>query len=218
MSKKNIEVTMKEMAEKEAKKIVDQVFNEAGVDEETPKVEEMGAATDEVTIEINGDTAKESEEVVDDGAELTKAQEETAEWRDKFLRLAAEFENYKRRTSRERVDLIKTAGKEVIVNMLPVLDDFERAFKASEKVEDPSAKEAMKGFQLIFNKFKSTLEQKGLQVMDCKGEDFDPEYHEALTEIPAPTSDLQGKIMDVIEDGYYLNEKIIRYAKVVVGK
>mgnify|MGYP001944731390 CR=1 FL=1 len=218
MSKKNIEVTMKEMAEKEAKKIVDQVFNDSDTVEETPETEDAEATTNEVKIEINDNTDKESEEVVDDRAELTKAQEETAQWRDKFLRLAAEFENYKRRTSRERVDLIKTAGKDVIVNMLPVLDDFERAFKASEKVEDESAKEALKGFQLIFNKFKTTLEQKGLQVMDCKGAEFDPEYHEALTEIPAPTSDLQGKIMDVIEDGYYLNEKIIRYAKVVVGK
>ena len=117
-----------------------------------------------------------------------------------------------------RLSRFKTAGKDVIVNMLPVLDDFDRAFKASDKVTDESAKEALKGFQLIYNKFKSTLDQKGLEVMDCDGKEFDPEYHEALTEIPAPTPDLQGKIIDVLEKGYYLNDKIIRYAKVVVGK
>lgn len=214
MSKKNIEVKIQEMAEKEAKKIVDQVFADSDVEEDFEDTED-GDASMEAKIEIT-DKEADTEQTLDQ--KMAEAEAETAQWKDKFMRLAAEFENYKRRTSRERVDLIKTAGKDVIVNMLPVLDDFDRAFKASEKVTDETAKEALKGFELIFNKFKTTLEQKGLEVMNCKGEGFDPEYHEALTEIPAPTPDLQGKIIDVLEEGYYLNDKIIRYAKVVVGK
>lgn len=218
MSKKDIEVTMQEMAEKEAKKIVDQAFADSGLEMEEQELEEATAMEEESVVTPEDETDKEADEESNLEQKLTQAQSETAQWRDKFLRLAAEFENYKRRTSRERVDLIKTAGKDVIVNMLPVLDDFERAFKASEKVEDKVSKEALKGFDLIFNKFKSTLEQKGLKKMECQGQDFDTEYHEALTEIPAPTPELSGKVVDVIEDGYYLNDKIIRYAKVVVGK
>ncbi|MGB0931569.1 MAG: nucleotide exchange factor GrpE [Chitinophagales bacterium] len=214
MSKKNIEVKIQEMAEKEAKKIVDQVNADSEIEVEGVETEE-----EDTSVEIKFEkTDKEADEEILIEQKMAQAQEETAQWKDKFMRLAAEFENYKRRTSRERVDLIKTAGKDVIVNMLPVLDDFDRAFKASDKVTDESAKEALKGFQLIYNKFKSTLDQKGLEVMDCDGKEFDPEYHEALTEIPAPTPDLQGKIIDVLEKGYYLNDKIIRYAKVVVGK
>ncbi len=218
MSKKDIEVTMQEMAEKEAKKIVDQAFADSGLEIEEEELEETTAIEEESAAIPENETDKEADEEPSLEQKLTQAQNETAQWRDKFLRLAAEFENYKRRTSRERVDLIKTAGKDVIVNMLPVLDDFERAFKASEKVEDEASKEVLKGFDLIFNKFKSTLEQKGLKKMECNGQDFDTEYHEALTEIPAPTPELAGKVVDVIEDGYYLNDKIIRYAKVVVGK
>ena len=214
MSKKNIEVKIQEMAEKEAEKIVNQVFADSDVEEGFEDAEDEDASM-EAEIEIT-DKEAESEPTLEQ--KMAQAEAETAQWKDKFMRLAAEFENYKRRTSRERVDLIKTAGKDVIVNMLPVLDDFDRAFKASEKVTDETAKEALKGFELIFNKFKTTLEQKGLEVMKCEGEEFDPEYHEALTEIPAPTPDLQGKIIDVLEKGYYLNDKIIRYAKVVVGK
>ncbi|MEZ4886361.1 MAG: nucleotide exchange factor GrpE [Chitinophagales bacterium] len=214
MSKKNIEVTMQEMAEKEAKKIVDQVFAESDLDGLEVEEEDEDAVMEDATEK----TDKEADKNLSVEQKLAQAQEETTRWKDKFMRSVAEFENYKRRTSRERIDLIKTAGKDVIVNMLPILDDFDRAFKASEKVTDPTAKEALKGFSLIFNKFKTTLEQKGLEVMDAKGKDFDPEYHEALTEIPAPHPDLQGKVIDVLEDGYYLNDKIIRYAKVVVGK
>ncbi len=214
MSKKNIEVKIQEMAEKEAKKIVDQVFADSDVEEVLEDMEDGDAAMEAETEK----TDKESAEGLNVEQKMAQAQEETAQWKDKFMRLAAEFENYKRRTSRERVDMIKTAGKDVIVNMLPVLDDFDRAFKASDKVTDESAKEALKGFELIYNKFKSTLDQKGLEVMECEGKEFDPEYHEALTEIPAPSPDLQGKIIDVLEKGYYLNDKIIRYAKVVVGK
>ena len=169
MSKKNIEVTIQEMAEKEAKKIVDQVLADSETEEELSETAEEETSTENVTIEVEGETDKEAETEVDMEQELAKAQEETAQWRDKFLRLAAEFENYKRRTSRERIDLIKTAGKDVIVNMLPVLDDFDRAFAASEKVSDPSAQEALKGFNLITTNSKVLSNKKDWRSWTAKG-------------------------------------------------
>lgn len=136
--------------------------------------------------------------------------------KDKQLRLLAEFENYKRRTAKERIELRKTAAEEVMVDLLSVLDDFDRALAAIG--DKPEATIDRDGFQLIANKFRSTLEQKGLSAMDSANKDFDPEWHEAITEIPAPTEEMKGKVVDVIEKGYVLGEKIIRYAKVVVGK
>ena len=145
-------------------------------------------------------------------AELADALEKE---KDKFLRLFAEFENYKKRTTRERMELFKTAGQEIMVSMLPVLDDFDRALTEIGKAGD---KELLKGVQLIHTKFKETLRTKGLEVVDCeKGDAFDAEIHEAITQIPAPTKKLKGKIVDVIEKGYSLGDRIIRHPKVVVG-
>ena len=144
-----------------------------------------------------------------------KLKEELALANDKFLRLYAEFDNYKRRTSKERVELLQTAGKEVIVSLLPVLDDFERASRAIENAKDVSA--VKEGISLVQNKFKNLLAQKGLKEMASKGQPFDAEIHEAVTNIPAPNESLKGKIMDVLEEGYMLNDKVIRFAKVVVG-
>lgn len=136
--------------------------------------------------------------------------------KDKFLRLFAEFENYKRRTSKERVELFKTASQDVMVSMLPVLDDFDRALNEIKKAKD---KELLKGVELISNKFKETLRSKGLEQMEIKeGDTFDPEIHEAITQIPAPKDKLKGKIVDVVEKGYKLGDRIIRYPKVVTGK
>ena len=136
--------------------------------------------------------------------------------KDKFLRLFAEFENYKRRTSKERVELFKTASQDVITSMLPVLDDFDRALNEITKAKD---KDLLKGVELIHNKFKETLRSKGLEVMKVKeGDTFDPEIHEAITQIPAPSDKLKGKVVDVVEKGYKLGERIIRYPKVVTGK
>ena len=135
--------------------------------------------------------------------------------KDKFLRLFAEFENYKRRTSKERMDLFKTAGQEVIVSLLPVIDDFDRALKEISKSED---QEMFKGVELISNKFKETLKSKGLQQIEVKqGDAFDAEIHDAITQIPAPNKKLKGKIVDVVEMGFKLGDKIIRHPKVVVG-
>ena len=146
-----------------------------------------------------------------------KLQGELQSEKDKFLRLFAEFENYKRRTSKERVELFKTASEEVMFSLLPVLDDFERALAHIE--EDKEAEELRKGVLLIYQKLISTLEQKGLSAIKIEqGDIFDADNHEAVTQIPAPSPDLKGKIIDVIEKGYKLGDKIIRFPKVVIGQ
>lgn len=138
-----------------------------------------------------------------------------AELNDKYLRLFSEFDNFRKRTIKERMELTKTASQDVIMAMLPVVDDFERAIQAFDDTkEDKSLKE---GVHLIYNKFKSTLNAKGVECMESKGKDFDTDFHEALTQIPAPSKDLKGKVIDVIEKGYTMNGKVIRFAKVVVG-
>ncbi len=142
-------------------------------------------------------------------------QEELAKEKDKFLRLFAEFENYKKRTAKERIDLFKTANKEVLEAMLPVLDDFDRAWAQISKSED---KALVKGVELIHEKLKSTLTSKGLELVEIKaGDNFDADFAEAITQIPAPSEDLKGKIVDVIEKGYKLGDRIIRFPKVVIG-
>ena len=141
---------------------------------------------------------------------------ELADLKDKYLRLAAEFENYKRRTSKERIDLFKTANQELMVALLPVLDDFERARSATQATADAGA--VRESIDIIQSKLNKTLQQKGLTAMEAKGGDFDAELHEAITQIPAPSDDLVGKIVDEVEKGYYLGDKVIRHAKVVLGQ
>lgn len=132
---------------------------------------------------------------------------------DKHLRLHAEFENFKRRTAKERIDLYSTAGENILTSILPILDDFERAIKTLENEKENE------GMLLIYSKFKTILEQKGLKIMDNPiGKDLNTDYHEAITNIPSPSKKMNGKIIDVIENGYLLNDKIIRFAKVVVAK
>lgn len=143
-------------------------------------------------------------------------QEELSNEKDKFLRLFAEFENYKRRTAKERIDLFKTANQEVLQAMLPVLDDFDRALIEISKSEDETL---TKGVELIHEKLKNTLSSKGLELVDVKvGDGFDADFAEAITQIPAPTPKLKGKIVDVLEKGYKLGDKIIRFPKVVIGQ
>jgi molecular chaperone GrpE len=141
--------------------------------------------------------------------------EELQQEKDKFLRLFAEFENYKKRTSRERIELFKTANEELMTVLLPILDDFDRGLNEIKKAKD---KELLKGMELISNKLTNSLNQKGLGQIEVQtGDAFDVELHEAITQIPAPSEDLKGKIIDVVEKGYKLGEKVIRYPKVVVG-
>ncbi len=148
--------------------------------------------------------------------EMEKLKEELAEAKDKYLRLVAEFDNFRRRNAKERVELIQTAGKDIVQSLLVVLDDTERAEKQMEKATDPEA--VKDGVKLVFNKLRSTLQQKGLKKMESINQPFDADLHEAITEIPAPTEDMKGKVIDETEPGYYLNDKLIRYAKVIVGK
>jgi molecular chaperone GrpE len=147
---------------------------------------------------------------------IAELEADVAEAKDKYIRLYAEFDNYKKRTVKERLDLISTAGRDTISSLLPVLDDFDRAKKSAD---DESTNEVFtEGVSLVYNKFKGLLSSKGVTEMTSTGELFDPELHEAITEIPAPTEEMKGKIIDTIEKGYMLNDKIIRHAKVVVGK
>jgi molecular chaperone GrpE len=172
----------------------------------TPEQEENPLA-DELNINEPVEAAEISAEA--------KLKEELAQANDKYLRLYAEFDNFKRRTTKERVELLQTAGKEVIVSLLPVIDDFDRAVKAMENASDIAA--VKEGVILVQNKFKNILKQKGLKEMEAQGTAFDADIHEAITNIPAPTDDLKGKVVDELEKGYYLNDKVVRFAKVVVG-
>lgn len=148
--------------------------------------------------------------------ELEAAQEALAESKDKYLRLFAEFENYKKRNTRERLDLLSTAAQSTLTKILPVLDDFDRYKKSAE---DEGTEEALsEGVLMVYNKLYKTLGLLGLEPMETNGEVFDPEIHEAITEIPAGSDEMKGKVMDTVERGYKLNDKIIRFAKVVVGK
>lgn len=147
--------------------------------------------------------------------EVEKLRAELEEMKDKYLRQAAEFDNFKRRNAKERIEMIQTAGKEVITELLDVLDDSERAQKQLETTDD--IQQVREGVQLVFTKLRNTLASKGLKAMEAKGLEFNPDVHEAITEIEAGDK-LKGRIVDEIQKGYYLNDKIIRFAKVVVGK
>jgi molecular chaperone GrpE len=176
-----------------------------------PEEGEMGLNADE---NISG-TSHLNEPVTNE-PELEILRNELGEMKDKFIRKVAEFENYKKRSLRERMELIQTAGKEVIGDLLDVLDDCERAEKQINASDD--IEQIREGVMLVFNKLKNVLAAKGLKPMETIHQDFDPDKHEAITEITAPSTELRGKVIDEIQKGYYLNDKIIRYAKVVVGK
>lgn len=155
-------------------------------------------------------------EPVADESEIEQLKAQLEEEKDKYLRKVAEFENFKRRNAKERIELIQTAGKDVITELLDVLDDCDRAQKQLETSDDAASNKA--GVLLVFNKLRSSLQSRGLKAMETKSQDFNPDLHEAITEIPAASEEMKGKIVDEVTKGYYLNDKIIRYAKVVVGK
>jgi molecular chaperone GrpE len=144
------------------------------------------------------------------------AQEEIEELNDKYLRLAAEYDNYRRRTLKEKMELAKSAGEDILINILPVMDDFERGLASIDKAKEVDA--IKEGVLLIYNKFKEFLKQRGVKEIEAKEKEFDTDLHEAVTKIPAPSEELKGKVVDVIEKGYLLNDKVIRYAKVVIGE
>jgi molecular chaperone GrpE len=173
--------------------------------------------TNEEEAPINSENAENNAEVnTVSEEEILDPQVQIDALNDKYLRLYAEFDNYKRRTAKERIELFKTANADVIKSMLSVLDDFDRAKKSMEIAKDIEA--VKEGIQLIHHKLKSTLQSQGLTEMESiVGKAFDTDLHEAITNVPAPSEDLKGKVMDEVEKGYLLNEKVIRYAKVVVG-
>ncbi|MET0944401.1 MAG: nucleotide exchange factor GrpE [Flavobacterium sp.] len=173
---------------------------------------EFDQELDDVTLENN---ANGEQLIVEELSVEEQLAQDLAKEKDKFLRLFAEFENYKKRTSKERIDLFKTANQEVLLAMLPVLDDFDRATVEINKSEDENLK---KGVELIHEKLKSTLVAKGLEQVEVRaGDAFNADFAEAITQIPAPSDKLKGKIVDVIEKGYKLGDKIIRFPKVVIG-
>ncbi len=148
--------------------------------------------------------------------QIEKLEKEIVEIRDKHLRLQAEFDNFRKRTLREKMELMKSGGETVLTNILPVIDDLERALAAFAEVEEENP--FKQGVILIYNKFQDFLKQNGIREIDAKGKDFDTDLHEAITKIPAPAEELKGKVADVIQKGYTLNEKVIRFAKVVIGE
>ena len=183
------------------------------------KEDELKDAIDKADLETNQEETQENKEVeAGKEEEVAPTTEELLDAeKNKYLRLFAEFENYKKRTSKERMELFKTAGQEVMTVLLPVLDDFERALTHIE--DGKEVEELRKGVLLIYQKMVKTLEQKGLTAIEVKaGDVFDAEVHQAITQIPAPSDDLKGKIIDCVEKGYKLGDKIIRHPKVVVGQ
>lgn len=189
------------MANKEKQDITD-------VDNEIQDNEATESKEDTKKIKHSSKKSKHSKE--------KELQEKIDEINDKYLRLYSEFDNYRKRTIKERIELSKTASEEVIIDLLPVLDDFERAIKSNEESED--CKAIKDGINLIFTKFKGTLEKKGLKAIETQSNEFDTDFHEAITQIPAPSDDLKGKIVDEIEKGYQLGDKVIRFSKVVIGQ
>lgn len=166
-------------------------------------------------VELN-ETA-DNKDPVEEIDPLVKMEEEVLAWKDKFLRLQAEFDNFRKRNIKERANIIKTASGDVIGLMLPILDDFDRAINANESKDEDDVESIKEGFNLIHNKLKTSLENKGLKPMNANGEDFNPEFHQAITQIEAG-EEMIGKVVDEVEKGYYLNDKILRFAKTVVGK
>ena len=175
------------------------------------------ATVDELNITTDSDNEGNTHSDNPDQLDIAdKLQKEIDEQKDKYIRLFAEFDNYKRRSAKERIELIQTAGREVITSLLDVLDDCDRAEKQLQKSED--IEQIKEGVQLVFGKLRNTLLSKGVKAMESIGTDFDVEKHEAITEIPAPTEALKDKIVDEVTKGYYLNDKLIRFAKVVLRK
>ena len=186
--------------------------------------EELNTMTEETTApeatETTDNTAEQAEEPLSEvdqlKLQLAETEAKMAELQDRYLRQAAEFDNYRKRTMKENPELIKSASEKVIVAELPIVDDMDRALDNMEKGMDADA--CIEGFKLIAQKFKNTLAQQGLEKIDTDGQDFDTDYHEAIALIPAPTEELKGKILDCVQAGYKLGDKVIRHAKVAVGQ
>lgn len=200
-TKKNTKTTQQKKKQEEKKASKNNVKTEKKAEKEEKE-------------EIKTEEAKKTEKV--EKKEEKSDAEKLVEMNDKYLRLAAEYDNYRRRTLKEKMELTKSAGEDILVNILPVMDDFERGLNHMDEAKDLEA--VKEGVKLIYNKFKEFLKQRGVKEIEAKEKDFDTDLHEAITKIPAPTEELKGKVVDVVEKGYYLNEKVIRFSKVVIGE
>ena len=191
--------------------------NSNSTNENADNLSQSEAMDEALSNVLNADDSRAGSELSEgNDEEIEKLQAEIAELKDKHLRMVAEFDNFRRRTAKERMELTQTAGKDIIQSLLVVLDDVDRAAKQLDTTTDINIMK--EGVSLVFNKFRTIMLSKGLKVMEAANEEFNADLHEAITEIPAPNPKMVGKIMDVVEAGYYLNDKLIRHAKVVVGK
>ena len=191
----------------EIRAMAENTYNNLPEEEFNPFNETDDTTTEESVADENATTGTQ--------AQSSKAEAELADMKDKYLRLYSEFENFRRRTAKERNDLLKTANQEMVVALLPVVDDFERARQSMQNAQDLVP--VKEGVDLIYNKLSNILQQKGLRPMTTIGTPFDAETQEAITQVPAPDESLKGKVIDEVEKGYYLNEKVVRFAKVVIG-
>jgi len=195
------------MAKKKNKKSKEKAENKEVNEKQSPNNVAEKDSIEENSFNNNGEDQEPSKEEL--------LQQKVDELNDKFLRLYSEYDNYRKRTAKEKLDLVKTASVEVISDLLPVVDDMERAINSSKESEECDA--ITEGFRLIHSKMRSILEKKGLKPIESVGQPFDTDFHEAITYIPAPSEDLKGKVVEEVEKGYTLNEKVIRYTKAVIG-
>jgi len=192
---------------------------------EENKNEKNNVEAEDGTAQSSENSEKETEEQTQSDADAPIAEDtdtivlkqQLGEAKEKYLRLYSDFENFRRRTAREKLELTKTAGEKIIIDLLSVIDDFDRAKKAANEAKEPDYKSINDGFELIMTKFMKVLEQQKVAEMKAQGETFNPDFHEAIAQIPAPSEDMKGKIIDVVEKGYLIEDKVIRFAKVVVG-
>jgi len=182
---------------------------------DTTEVEDTNDAKDETKKAKKGFFKKKKSKTEELQEQLEESNIKTAEINDKYLRLYSEFDNFRKRTIKEKSDIYKTAGEDVIISIISIVDDFERALQNTEDNEENKAHR--EGLELIFSKFNKILESKNVKAIEAIGKEFDTDLHEAITQIPAPTEDMQGKVIDVVEKGYTMNDKVIRFSKVVIG-
>lgn len=201
-----------ELLKKKKKNQMEENQNTENIDQKEILNENESSAESLINETETADAEAKSETTL---TEEEKLKAEATDWQNKYLRLYAEFDNFKRRTSKERLELLQMAGKDVISDLLPVLDDFERAQKSLETASDIEA--VAEGIKLVHHKLKNILAQKGLKEMKSVGAEFDADIHEGISNIPAPSEDMKGKVLDELEKGYYLHDKVIRFAKVIIG-
>ncbi len=192
------------------------VSKDKNIQEEAKKNEETKAASKDKSEKSKSTSKSKNKKADNKASKIEEMGTKLAELNDKHLRLQAEFDNYRKRTLNEKIEMMKSAGEDILSALLPVMDNFERAITASKDAKDVEA--VKEGIQLIYNSFKEYLNKKGVKEIEAMHQAFNTDFHEALTKIPAPEEDLKGKVVDVIEKGYILNEKVIRYSKVVVGE